>query len=79
MTNFNPEMTGVLFREWNKKNPKGPDMTGKMTLKGVEYRLAGWTKEGKGGHKFLSLKLTPPKDEYDQSQPQPIADDDIPF
>ena len=38
-------LRGVLFREQNKKSEKSPDFTGHLTIDGVRYRLAGWTRE----------------------------------
>ncbi len=51
------DMSGILFPERNKKNEKGPDVTGRGTIGGVEYRVAGWKREGSGGGKFYSLSL----------------------
>ena len=58
------EMSGTLFQERNKKNPKGPDWTGTVLIEGITWRLAAWTKQGQRGD-FLSLKVSeqqPPSD-----------------
>ena len=59
------DMRGALFRETNKKSEKAPDMTGHLTIDGVRYRLAGWTREGKDGRKFLSLAASLPEERSD--------------
>ncbi|MHB1666139.1 hypothetical protein [Thiomonas sp.] len=52
----NKELTGALFPEKNKKNEKGPDVTGTATVGGVEYRIAGWKREAASGSgAFFSL------------------------
>jgi hypothetical protein len=60
------EFRGALFREQTKKSEKSPDMTGHITIGGIRYRLAGWTKEGRDGRKFLSLAAEPPKEQHQQ-------------
>ena len=73
---------GVLFREQEKKTEKHPDMTGEINVDGIEYRLAGWTRESKNGKKFLSLAVTPKQEQPAQgSAPAPQEDpsDSIPF
>lgn len=71
------EMSGLLFPERNKKSEKAPDYTGKLTMGGTEYRLAGWKREGTKGT-FLSLKVSLPGDER---RPRAGREDDdtIPF
>jgi hypothetical protein len=78
------ECRGVLFRETNKKNEKSPDMTGHLTIDGIRYRLAGWTREAKDGKKYLSILASLPEEQA-QKQPQKPAGgpsfdaDHIPF
>ena len=52
------DMTGSLFRNDRKERENQPDMTGELTIEGVAYRLAGWTKDASTGRRFLSLKAT---------------------
>ena len=50
--------SGVLFKEEQKKNEKGPDYRGSININGTEFRLAGWIKESQNsGKKFLSLSV----------------------
>ena len=51
------DMSGVLWREREKKSEKHPDYTGRLLIDGTTYRLAGWIKEGAKG-KFLSLAVS---------------------
>lgn len=57
MAEYDNTNRGVLFRETEKKNERGPDYTGKMNVGGTEYRLSAWIKEGKSGNKFMSLSI----------------------
>jgi hypothetical protein len=77
MTDRDYDMSGILFRETDKKSEKSPDYTGKLTLGGEEYRLAGWIREGKKG-KFLSLKVST-YDDAPARKAQQEADSEIPF
>ena len=70
---------GVLFRETEKKTEKHPDMTGEINVDGVEFRLAGWTRESKNGKKFLSLAVTPKQKQESAPQADADFDDSIPF
>lgn len=58
---YDNEMTGVLFPVKEKKNEKGPDITGTATIGGTEYRMAGWRKSTKSdGSPFYSIKFEIP-------------------
>ena len=72
------ECRGALFRETNKKSEKSPDMTGHLTIDGVRYRLAGWTREGKDGKKFLSIAASLPEEDRTNGRER-RADETIPF
>jgi hypothetical protein len=80
------ECRGALFRETNKKSEKAPDMTGHLTIDGVRYRLAGWTREGRDGKKYLSIAASLPEEQRQQpAQTTPAGgptfreDEAIPF
>lgn len=78
-TRDSKELTGVLFPVKDKKNEKGPDVTGTATIGGTEYRMAGWKKEGQKGP-FYSLNLEVPQAKASKPAAQtPAPDDDEPF
>ncbi|OCX68142.1 hypothetical protein A6M27_17040 [Acidithiobacillus thiooxidans] len=54
---FSDELTGILFPEKDKKNEKGPDVTGHTTVGGVKYRTAGWKRTSKSGDPFYSVNF----------------------
>jgi len=67
--------TFTLFKNDQGDNPKKPNYTGTLNSEGVEFRLAGWIREGKSG-KFISgtiqLKdgdIKPKKQEIDEDVP----------
>lgn len=64
---YDPELSGLLFPEREKKSDRSPDYTGKATIDGVEYRLAGWKKTGQRGP-FLSLKFSLPQGRRDEEE-----------
>ena len=54
---YDNERKGVLFLK-GSENPKAPKWSGKMTLKGVEYQIAGWEKMSKSGKEMLTISIT---------------------
>lgn len=82
MADYDNEMRGVLFVN-DRKQPgeQTPDYRGTVTVRGVEYRLAGWKRKSKQGTPFLSLALSPPGDgpRTRAGQPPENDDDSIPF
>ena len=72
-------MSGVSSNNDYKNNDKQPDLTGKCTIEGKEYRMAGWKRTGTNGE-FVSWKFSEPQ--APQLQPQTVpsnAQDDLPF
>lgn len=65
---YDNEMRGALFPNDKRGNPKAPDMSGRVTIAGVEYRLAGWKQKSRAGQNYLSLAVSIPqaKDEKDE-------------
>jgi len=59
MADSRDEMRGVLFRN-DKKSPgdKKPNFTGKITIRGQEFRLSAWINIARTGSKYLSLAAT---------------------
>ena len=69
------DMSGVLFKNNRKEQPKHPDYQGDVTINGETYRLAAWIKEGAKG-KFMSLAVS----EDTREKPAPKDDfGEIPF
>lgn len=50
--------SGVLFQNKKKTKDSQPDFTGGVTVGGVDYRLAGWTKVSHQGNEYMSLAFT---------------------
>lgn len=78
MPQYDNTNSGALFRDNDKKNPKGPDYTGKLNVGGKDYRLAGWLRDGQNG-KFLSLKIEEPMQRKNSPAPAEETDSEIPF
>lgn len=72
--------SGTLGRNKYKKTDSQPEYTGTATIGGVDYRIAGWVKEGKDG-KFFGLKFSIPqqKGEISAASKPVLDDDEIPF
>jgi hypothetical protein len=84
MTKYNDVGEGALFHE--KQEGNRPNYTGKITINGTEYRLAGWKrKSSRDNSPFLSLKVTEVVEDFApqeavQSEPQAdFSQDDVPF
>jgi uncharacterized protein (DUF736 family) len=77
VTEYDNELSGVLFKNDKEGNEKRPDYTGKVQVEGTEYRLAAWVKESNStGNKFLSLKLSLPQE---QAVAAGVSDDSTEF
>lgn len=76
--------TGTLGKARERKTDRHPEYTGKATIGGVEYWIAGWVKESAQG-KFFSLSFTPKEAKQeparDERMPKHFEDmkGDIPF
>lgn len=55
------DMSGVLFKNEEKKTEKHPDYQGEAMIGGKRLRLSAWIKTGKKG-KFMSLAFSQPND-----------------
>lgn len=74
---------GALFRNKTKDaaHPSWPDYQGQGMISGVEYWFSGWIKDGKDGHKFLSLAFKPKEARADApgATAPPQVDNGMPF
>lgn len=58
MPEYDDELSGVLFPNDKRGNDRAPDVTGKATIDGTEYRVAGWRRVSSNtGKQFFSLKF----------------------
>jgi hypothetical protein len=68
--------TGAIFKN-DKKADNQPDYKGKINVKGEEFEIALWVKDGKNG-KFFSAKISEPyKKDVFEGLEQPKTD--LPF
>jgi hypothetical protein len=75
------DMSGVSSANDYKQKENHPDFTGKCTINGKEFRMAGWTRQGNNGN-FISWKFSEPLPKEGVQEPQAIpnnAKDDLPF
>ena len=72
--------TGALFKN-ERKEGKGPDYKGDITVDGTAYWIAGWLKESKNGKKYMSLAVTAKDADRDVKQHESRKEpaEDIPF
>jgi hypothetical protein len=77
MTFEQRDMSGVLFKNTDKKTEKHPDYQGEAYVNGTQYRLAAWIKTGKKG-KFMSLAFSIPRESKAEAA-KPRDEDMIPF
>lgn len=57
---YDPEMRGALYEEAERKSEKSPIATGKITISGVELRIAMWPSQvtkGDAKKKYWPLKI----------------------
>tara|TARA_R100001530_G_scaffold126726_1_gene95667 strand:+ start:3007 stop:3216 length:210 start_codon:yes stop_codon:yes gene_type:complete len=60
---------GALFNAKEVKTDKHPVMTGKLNVEGKDWHIAGWKAESKKGEKYLSLKVSEPREKQDDGLP----------
>jgi hypothetical protein len=68
--------TFTLFKNEQGDNPKKPNYTGLANVDGIEFRIAGWIREGQKG-KFISGTI-----QLKDGDVKPKAvevDEDVPF
>jgi uncharacterized protein (DUF736 family) len=67
MSNY--DNSGALFKNSKKEKETHPDLTGKITVNGVEYNLSGWNNTTKSGDKYLAVKVSELKPKEDDADP----------
>ncbi len=86
MSQYDNNLTGVLFVNDKQGNKKRPDWKGSAEIDGVNYWVSGWSRESARGP-LISLKLEK-KEQQQASRPAPppapapaapLEGDDIPF
>lgn len=61
--------SGLLFKNFRKKQPKHPDYIGTCTVNGVALEISAWIKDRRPPKtgKFMSLSFSPPRPKKDTS------------
>lgn len=74
MNEIKKDNRGYLYPNINKNKPTQPDFTGKATIDNKEWRLSAWENVSPDGKKYLSISVSVPLDNSQQSGPggQPI-------
>lgn len=82
MSQYDKNLTGVLFKNDKDGNEKRPDYKGSAEIEGVQYWVSAWIREGAKG-KFMSMKYErkeqQPAPKPEQQQAAPAYDKDVPF
>ena len=76
MAEYDNTNTFALFKNELGDNPKKPNYTGSANVDGIEFRIAGWIREGKNG-KFISGTVQ--LKEGDVKPKQEAVNEDVPF
>jgi uncharacterized protein (DUF736 family) len=56
MSNY--DNSGALFKNSKKEKESQPDLTGKITVNGVDYTLSAWDNTSKSGTEYISIKVS---------------------
>jgi hypothetical protein len=77
---------GSLFANDRKQTQQHPDLTGTLTLGGIQYYVSAWHKQSKDGtRKYLSLSVrpkqqkSPPATSVAPKEESNYFDDRLPF
>lgn len=55
----NKPNNGALFVNDRKTTERQPDYTGTINVNGVEMAISGWSKTARSGTKYVSLAISP--------------------
>lgn len=83
MTDYDNNLTGVLFKNDEKRDDKDRDYNGSCEIEGRKFWISAWINTSKQGRKFMKLKFKA-QDEKPAAAPEtaPLpsdTDDGIPF
>lgn len=70
--------SGIIFKNGYKTDDTQPDYTGKATIDGVEYRVAGWWKYKEGKPPFLTMTFQKDVPLEPPPKSKPIKNEDLP-
>ena len=74
---------GSVFINNYKDSDKHPDFRGEINVEGAIWEIAMWAKETRGGDKYYSLKVSPPRakkqERVDTRTLKEQMDDEVPF
>jgi len=66
---YDNELRGVLFSQ-EAETDRHPNLTGKVQINGVGYRLAAWKRQSAAGTNYLSLKVSEPEQQTVPATPK---------
>ena len=58
MSDYDNNLTGVLFKNRELKSERSPLYSGSCEIDGTEYWISSWVKTSKKGSPFMSLSFT---------------------
>jgi uncharacterized protein (DUF736 family) len=64
-----PSDQAALFKVRDKQNEKGPDWKGGVNVDEVEYELVAWERVSARGTPYLSVSISPPRDDVTAADP----------
>jgi len=71
MKNNQPNNTGVLFKNDFIHKPNAPQISGRCTVNGVPYRIAGWKYPSTNGKKARCVLQFTSEDEWQKKGDNP--------
>lgn len=79
MSEYDNNLTGVLFKKDKEGNEKRPDYGGSCEIDGREMWISAWIRTPKnGGDKFMSLSFQD-KEQQNNKPANTSVGDDVPF
>lgn len=80
MSQYDNNLTGVLFKNDKGDNEKRPDYKGSAEIEGVQYWVSAWIRDTSKG-KCLSMKYERKEQQSEQASQSSssVKDDNMPF